>query len=269
MTQPPYPPQQPDWRGQPQQGQYPPPHGYGPPTGQYQGSQGYGPPPQYGPPQHQTGQHPTGQQPYPSPPPKKKRTGLKVFGGIVASMFIIGSCNNALRGDDTTTAVTDTGSAAVPAAAAPAAPGVADNPNGPAVAQPPAFPGAQPGDLATDPGGTLTLDGLTITAAALEEGDNTFNETLCTTATYTNGSSTPASYGVFDWSLQNPGGAIVNITFFGGDDNHLGSGELAPGGSVTGTLCFEDQNPAAGQYVLLYDSPSWFDAGRGAWLNPR
>jgi hypothetical protein len=144
------------------------------------------------------------------------------------------------------------------------------NAQGPATAQPPAFSGARPGDLATNPGGTLTTETLAITATELVEGDDTFGEALCATVTYLNrAQDRTVRYGLFDWSMQNPNGAIVNITFFGGADSQLQSGELAPGGTVTGDLCFEDENATPGPYVLLYESPSFFTDQRLAWINPR
>lgn len=245
MTQP-YPPQ-------PPQQPYGAPPQWGPPRapyGAYAGPQGYAAPgqPQFAPP----------------PPPRKPRFGLGARIGMIIGAVVVGAIGNAASGDDETPGVT------VPAVTADAAV-AAPVPTEPATAAPasPAFPGAQPGDLAVDPGGTLVLDDVAVTAQALAEGDSTFGATLCTTVSYLNNGGDTVSYGAFDWTMQNPNGAIVNLTFFGGEGNFLSTGELAPGGTVTGQVCFEDQNASAGQYVLLYDAPSFFSTERLAWLNQR
>jgi hypothetical protein len=56
---------------------------------------------------------------------------------------------------------------------------------------------------------------------------------------------------VFDWKLQNPQGAAVNAAFTGRDGD-LGSGELAPGGTVSGEVCF-DGAPRPGRNLLIME----------------
>ncbi len=177
----------------------------------------------------------------------------------VLCLFGFGACVNAVTPDTPRASRTATPAGSQQQAA----------PAGPAEPVTPAFPGAQPGDVATTPGGSVTFEGVTITGGPLAPGSDTFGATLCTTVTYANGSGEQVSYGVFDWSMQNPSGAIVNLTFFGGDDSHLGSGDLAPGGSTQGTVCFEDENASGGDYLLLYDPPSFLTQERAAWVNPR
>jgi len=72
---------------------------------------------------------------------------------------------------------------------------------------------------------------------------------------------------MFDFTMQDVSGAIVNPTFFGGGDA-LGSGDLAPGGGVRGDVCFEDKANARGTYVVLY-KPNMFLSDRGAFVNSR
>ncbi|MGM0721932.1 MAG: DUF4352 domain-containing protein [Actinomycetota bacterium] len=149
-----------------------------------------------------------------------------------------------------------TPSTATPAAAGSAASGDASG----------AFPGATADDVVTDAGETLTVRNLQIAATPLKPGDSTIGQTLCSDVTYTNtGSGTESFNGGFDWKLQDPNGAALMTTLLG-SDSLLSAGRLAPGGTTTGSVCFDRPSGATGQYVLLYD-PMDFSNGRGAWLN--
>lgn len=132
----------------------------------------------------------------------------------------------------------------------------------------PAFPGATENDVVAQAGEQVDADGVQITAGPLTAGDDTFQKTLCSTVSYNNGSGEPASFnGAFDWKLQDPNGVILMNTF-GGSDNALNSGELAPGGTLTADVCFTapaTQTP--GQYVVLLDPAFSFSSDRIAWLN--
>jgi hypothetical protein len=129
-----------------------------------------------------------------------------------------------------------------------------------------AFPGATSNDVVGNGGDALTVGDMQITATALKPGDSTLGKTLCTTVTYKNNGSTPGSFnGGFDWKLQDPAGAAL-MTGFGGSTGVLSAGQLAPGGTTSGDVCFDQKASASGQYVLLYD-PMNFSSTRGAWLN--
>lgn len=132
----------------------------------------------------------------------------------------------------------------------------------------PAFPGAEDSDVVGQAGEDLTLGDLTVSSSALIEGDPTFGPTLCTTAVLNNGSSDTIDFNLFDWKLQSPAGAILN-SGFGGSDNIINSGELAPGGTTTGDICFDADTAETGQYVVLYEPVFSFFADRGAWLSTR
>ena len=60
---------------------------------------------------------------------------------------------------------------------------------------------------------------------------------LCLTVTHVNNDKHALSFNIFEWKLQDPNGVARSMSIFG--DNDLGSGELAPGGTVTGDVCFE------------------------------
>ncbi len=130
-----------------------------------------------------------------------------------------------------------------------------------------AFPGKKQSDTAVTAGGTVIFDRLAVTSTALRPGDAMFHRTLCTTVSYRNDGAQTARFGTFDFTMQDAKGAIVNPTFFGGGD-FLGSGDLAPGGTVRGDVCFEDKAHAKGTYVVLYE-PSFFSSDRGAFVNQR
>lgn len=127
------------------------------------------------------------------------------------------------------------------------------------------FPGATADDVVGQAGETLTVGDISVTTTGLTaQTDEVLDQSyLCSSVTYLNGGSDPATFNIFDWSLQDPAGAARTVGIFG--DSNLQSGDLAPGGTVTGDVCFEgDTNP--GEYVLLYDG-SLFGTERGAWLN--
>lgn len=132
----------------------------------------------------------------------------------------------------------------------------------------PAFPGAQDSDVVGQAGEDLTLGDLTVSSSALIEGDATFGPTLCTTAVLNNGSSDTIDFNLFDWKLQSPAGAILN-SGIGGSDNIINSGQLAPGGTTTGDICFDADTAETGQYVVLYEPVFSFFSDRGAWVSTR
>lgn len=132
-----------------------------------------------------------------------------------------------------------------------------------------AFPGATEDDIVAQAGQSVTADGITMTSTAIEPVTPQFGSPqLCTDVTYANGSDQPTSFnGGFDWKLQDPNGAILMNGFSGGEDR-LSSGELAPGGTVSGQVCFDaPRGDSAGQYVVLLDPSFRFSSDRFAWLN--
>lgn len=134
-------------------------------------------------------------------------------------------------------------------------------------AAPPSFPGATSGDVVAQAGAAVDADGLKVTTTPLKKGDDTLGETLCTKATYSNGTDSPARFSLIDWKLQDPNGTILN-TGFTGSDNLLSTGEIAPGGSTTGDVCFNaPQGNPTGKYVVLLDPSFRFSSERIAWLN--
>lgn len=91
--------------------------------------------------------------------------------------------------------------------------------------------------------------------------------TTQTSVSLTNGAADETvTYSVADWQLQNPAGAIANSTF-GGSDTPLPSGQLVPGGTTSGDVCFNNDSGATGEFVLLYKPLTAFSSDRAAWVN--
>ena len=107
-----------------------------------------------------------------------------------------------------------------------------------------------------------------VTATALKPGDSTLGKTLCSTVTYKNNGSTPGSFnGWLRLEAAGPGRRGADDRASAGSNNSmLSAGQLAPGGTTTGDVCFDSNASASGQYVLLYDAMT-FSSTRGAWLN--
>ncbi|GAA1889722.1 hypothetical protein GCM10009715_39430 [Paeniglutamicibacter psychrophenolicus] len=129
----------------------------------------------------------------------------------------------------------------------------------------PAFPGAEESDVIGNAGAALKMGDITVTSAALEQGKSILGATLCTAVSVKNGSDETIDFNSMDWKLQSPGGTIKNITF-GGSDDTIGGGEIAPGGSTKGDVCFEAKNEK-GQYIVLYEPVFKFFSDRAAWIN--
>jgi uncharacterized protein DUF4352 len=112
-------------------------------------------------------------------------------------------------------------------------------------------------------------DEITTTSTALKPVKPQFgNPQLCTDVSYANGSTETTSFnGGFDWKLQDPNGAIL-MNGFSGSDKQLAAGQLAPGGKVSGQVCFDaPRGSTAGQYVVLLDPSFRFTSDRIAWIN--
>jgi hypothetical protein len=96
---------------------------------------------------------------------------------------------------------------------------------------------------------------MSITAAPFTKQRFLGETILCSMVTYKNGSGQKESFnGLFDWEVQTPSGVIRNPSL-GGKDS-LSAGELAPGGTVKGNVCFE--NPGeSGDYWIITKVSFW------------
>lgn len=191
---------------------------------------------------------------------KKKRFILPLI--IVLIIIIVN-----LGGNDDSDSSSD--SAAAPVAESQNASAAAAPAEEEAPAQDPGltFSGAQKSDVIGVGGDALTLGKITVTTTPLVDGDAVLGATLCTNATVQNTSDKVIDFNIFDWKMQAPSGTISN-TGFSGSANLLSTGQVAPGGSATGDVCF-DSSAEAGQYVVIYEPVLSFFSDRGAWINNR
>jgi hypothetical protein len=129
-----------------------------------------------------------------------------------------------------------------------------------------AFPGAEDSDVIGEAGDELVLGDIAVTAAPLANGDATFGATLCSAVNVANNSSETVDFSTFDWKLQAPGGTIANASITG-SDNVISTGQIAPGGTTKGDVCFDAKDAEEGTYVVLYEPIFSFFSDRGAWIN--
>ena len=115
---------------------------------------------------------------------------------------------------------------------------------------------AQSQDLAL--GTSITLgNGLSVSVDSVDTSLTKYDGSPITavTVTYTNGGSQEASFNVYDWKAQDTQGAQRSQTFYSGDDVvGLGSGTLAPDGTVTGAVCFEGDITKALYYASMFSN---------------
>lgn len=130
---------------------------------------------------------------------------------------------------------------------------------------------AAPAKAKTDvaAGETVPMDGVQVTSTPLTPVKPQYSNStyLCTTVTYLNSGKKSASFNTFDWKLQDPQGASRDATF-GGSDKTLKSGDLAPGGTASGDVCFDDATGASGTYTVIYSASFWNDT-KATWSNQR
>jgi hypothetical protein len=126
---------------------------------------------------------------------------------------------------------------------------------------------AEEDDLTGNAGETITMGEVQITSSPLVTGTSGYTDTLCTTATIVNNGDEAVSFNPLYWKLQDPQGAARSATLTP-SETQMSSGELAPGGTVTGDVCFEDTTQAAGQYSVIYD-PIDLSDDQAVWLNNR
>lgn len=128
------------------------------------------------------------------------------------------------------------------------------------------FSGQKPSDVVGEAGESLNTRGVTVTAEPLALESVSYSDpVLCSYVEYENNSNSRLDYHDWDWSLQSPSGDIKSTTFMGPDDQ-LGAGDLAPEGTTSGYVCF-DNTGETGEHVLLFEGFITVDSSRGAWIN--
>jgi Domain of unknown function (DUF4352) len=122
----------------------------------------------------------------------------------------------------------------------------------------------QPKDVCAEANGTVTLQGLTVTATPLKSASNAIGgKSLCSEISLKNDSGESQNYNALDFKIQTPSGDVSSTSTMG-IGSTLNSGTLVAGGTKTGTICRDDATEK-GQYVVIY-KPNAFMDDRAVWL---
>lgn len=113
-------------------------------------------------------------------------------------------------------------------------------------------------------GETANLKGANVTVNKVEksnggEYDNPKDgyEFVIVEVTITNTNNSNITYNPYDFNMQNSQGNVTDMTWYTSDrDNDLSSGELAPGGTITGAIPFE-QPINDSELTLIYEGNFW------------
>lgn len=230
--------------------------------------------------------HQGGFPPPAAPEPKRKKPIYKRWWFItVVVLIVIGAISSAAGGGKKSDTGNDTPAAAAPAAPAATSPAAAapapaptkssaaPAPKKAAPPPPPAieYPGKKDGDKAVKAGESIKLSGWTTTATPLKAIEKAYiGKFLCTTVTMANRDTETQDWNMLSWKLQTPNGAVLDSSFTGDDkDLDIGGGGLAPGGKVSGRVCFDDKKAGKGTYVVFWQPDIFSSEDRGAWINKR
>ena len=134
----------------------------------------------------------------------------------------------------------------------------------------PDFPGKQSNDTGVNAGASVTSDGVITTSTPLKKAEQFGDSYLCTQVTIQNNGNAQASFNtLFDWKLQDPSGTTRDASLMGATgENFLGAGEVAPGGTAKGDVCFASpEGSPSGTYVVLFDPTIRLSTNRIGWIN--
>ncbi len=124
----------------------------------------------------------------------------------------------------------------------------------------PAYPGMLVQDhVAAASGASIVALDETLVAGDLTRTASYFGPTVCSPVSVTNHSTTTKDVGPAEWKLQQPDGVVETFAITG----TLRGGQLAPGGTASGTVCFAD-TAQSGTFVLLWQP--LLRTPRGVWL---
>lgn len=206
----------------------------------------------------------------PPPPPRQKKTyGWRNALWAIMLVILVGGLISVCSNPDAAQQGMGAGAGVPSTSAAPVViPPVTQAPAAivPAPVAPPAPPAVvAPSGLAA--GATSNVDGLQITASAIRREKNALDDRLlCTDVKYVNSSGEKVDYnGLFDWNLQDPDSVIVMPAMFGGERS-LSSGELAVGGKVAGSVCFEDPG-LKGTYTIINEEMIALNPTKTEWTS--
>lgn len=195
-----------------------------------------------------------GQAPMPQKPPKSKKTSLIVLcviGGVIL-LAVIGNLANGSKGKTSSASSSaSSASSSVPSAASSKAS------SSKAESQP---------KQAYALGETGELDGVQVTVTDVKKSSgSTYDkpksgkEFVIVTIKIVNSSKKTIDYNPLDFQVQNSQGQIDSYTFTTVDnDTALSYGDLAAGGTVTGTIAYEEPKDDAG-LIMIYKPNMFID----------
>lgn len=214
----------------------------------------------------------TPQQPEPQGQPqerivyveKKKKGGCMKWGAIIVGvLLLIGLISAIAGGGDDESTTTSSGSDTSSEAGAEQS----DNSAAPAEEAAPVEEAAPAEEESTEfvVGETYsTSKNLAITIDSVTTQADVFGDSyLVATVTYMNNGDEQVSFNPFEWEVQTPAGVVSDVAI-SGLDGALRSGELTPGGTITGNLHFEGTAP--GEYRLIWKPSFSFSGDTATWV---
>lgn len=129
----------------------------------------------------------------------------------------------------------------------------------------PSYPNKQKEDHVAGANNQVQLSGYTttVTGVARQPRDVLGRQLICGDVNIRNRDDRAQRYSLVDFRLQTPAGDVRDVTF-GGPGNALGTGDLVPGGTISGQVSWDDPGQP-GLYVVIW-KPDAFQAARGIWL---
>ncbi|MCU1454905.1 MAG: hypothetical protein JWN46_3051 [Acidimicrobiales bacterium] len=127
----------------------------------------------------------------------------------------------------------------------------------------PSYPGKIDLDHCADASGQVRNFGLTVTLTnPRRQVDETLKQKeICADVRYENRSGSTKTFNTFDWKLQTPAGIVQSFELTGAT---LRAGDLVPGGTTSGAVCFTDPGDR-GRFVFIWQ-PEFIRIDRGIWF---
>ena len=201
---------------------------------------------------------PNQQQSFAAPQqPQKKKGGCMKWGLIIVGVLVLIAILSSLFGGDSEEADTDAASNNDSSA----------NSQDAAVGGEDADAAADEEDATTEfaPGQTYTTSkGLDVTVNSVSTTSDALGSSyIAAEVTYLNNGDEQLSFGPTDWSVQTPAGVVSDFTY-APIDGILDSGELTPGGTITGTVFFEGTD--SGEYRIMWEPMFSFSSDSATWI---
>lgn len=119
--------------------------------------------------------------------------------------------------------------------------------------------------------GFIVVDDMALNAAGFQEFRSYRQKYWCVSVALKNLSSDEQSYNMFDFQLLTPSGSLQSPTIPLVNDfsSILTSGGLAPQGTVSGGICFDQPATVTGRFGLVYKSFSFLGSSRGIYYFDR